>query len=75
MRYYEQTTFFGHESDADIEVTPGMAMMIPGRPWTPPAYDGRTTLEEVAPIQLQGDPEPVTAAPASARPDRSSDDP
>lgn len=34
IRYYETTSFFGHESDADIEVTPAMALIMPGRPWT-----------------------------------------
>jgi len=34
IRYYETTTFFGHESDADIEVTPAMALIMPAWPWT-----------------------------------------
>lgn len=34
IRYYETTAFFGHESDADIEVTPAMALIMPSWPWT-----------------------------------------
>jgi predicted PurR-regulated permease PerM len=30
VRYYEHTSFFGHESDADVVVTPAMAMIMPG---------------------------------------------
>jgi predicted PurR-regulated permease PerM len=30
MRYYEHTAFFGHESDADVMITPAMALIMPG---------------------------------------------
>ena len=30
IRYYEHTAFFGHESDADVVITPAMAMIMPG---------------------------------------------
>ena len=30
VHYYEHTQFFGHESDADIEITPAMALIMPG---------------------------------------------
>ena len=30
IRYYEHTSFFGHESDADVVITPAMAMIMPG---------------------------------------------
>ncbi|CAN5819654.1 AI-2E family transporter [soil metagenome] len=30
VRYYEHTSFFGHESDADILITPAMALIMPG---------------------------------------------
>jgi predicted PurR-regulated permease PerM len=30
VRYYEHTAFFGHESDADVVVTPAMAVVLPG---------------------------------------------
>jgi len=30
MRYYEHTAFFGRESDADVEITPAMALVMPG---------------------------------------------
>jgi predicted PurR-regulated permease PerM len=34
VRYYERTAFFGHESDADVVVTPAMALIMPGRAWS-----------------------------------------
>ncbi len=33
VRYYETTSFFGRESDADVIVTPAMALIMPGQPW------------------------------------------
>jgi hypothetical protein len=30
IRYYEHTEFFGRESDADVVITPGMALIMPG---------------------------------------------
>jgi hypothetical protein len=30
VRYYEHTAFFGKESDADVVITPAMAMIMPG---------------------------------------------
>jgi predicted PurR-regulated permease PerM len=30
VRYYEHTAFFGHESDADVVITPAMATIMPG---------------------------------------------
>jgi predicted PurR-regulated permease PerM len=30
MRFYEHTSFFGHESDADVVITPAMALIMPG---------------------------------------------
>jgi predicted PurR-regulated permease PerM len=30
IRYYEHTAFFGHESDADVVITPAMALIMPG---------------------------------------------
>ncbi len=30
VKYYEHTSFFGHESDADVVITPAMAMIMPG---------------------------------------------
>ncbi len=32
VRYYEHTAFFGRESDADVTITPGMALIMPGVP-------------------------------------------
>ncbi len=33
VRYYERTAFYGHESDADVVITPAMALIMPGQPW------------------------------------------
>ena len=33
IAYYEHTAFFGHESDADVEITPAMALIMPGHAW------------------------------------------
>src|SRR5215468_11461844 len=30
IRFYEHTAFFGHESDADVVITPAMALIMPG---------------------------------------------
>jgi predicted PurR-regulated permease PerM len=30
VRYYEHTSFYGHESDADVVITPAMALIMPG---------------------------------------------
>ena len=30
VKFYEHTSFFGHESDADVVVTPAMALIMPG---------------------------------------------
>jgi predicted PurR-regulated permease PerM len=32
LRYYEHTAFYGHESDADVVITPAMATVMPGIP-------------------------------------------
>jgi predicted PurR-regulated permease PerM len=34
IRYYETTAFFGRESDAQIDVTPEMALIMPGHRWS-----------------------------------------
>jgi predicted PurR-regulated permease PerM len=31
IRFYEHTPFFGHESDADVVITPAMALIMPGQ--------------------------------------------
>jgi hypothetical protein len=36
IRYYETTAFYGRESDGDVVITPGMALILPGQPWQPP---------------------------------------
>ncbi|MDX2091812.1 MAG: AI-2E family transporter [Kofleriaceae bacterium] len=69
VRYYEHTAFFGRESDADVVITPAMALIIPGMsvrggnvvlaPETPEA--NKTILEKemerrAGPIGLDADP-------------------
>ncbi|MEJ7599945.1 MAG: AI-2E family transporter [Kofleriaceae bacterium] len=39
VRYYETTDFFGRESDADVVVTPAMALVMPGAPYSPGVLD------------------------------------
>ena len=39
VRYYETTDFFGRESDADVVVTPAMALVMPGAAWSPAVRD------------------------------------
>ena len=34
IRYYETTAFFGRESDAEVDITPAMALIMPGTPFT-----------------------------------------
>lgn len=48
VRYYEHTAFFGHESDADVTITPAMALIMPG------VYRGRRAVvgpDPMAPIE------------------------
>jgi predicted PurR-regulated permease PerM len=37
IKYYETTAFYGHESDADVVITPAMALIMPGQAWS---WDG-----------------------------------
>lgn len=56
VRYYETTSFFGRESDADVVITPSMALIMPGQPWiwTGEAWDkGRSIHDLAAAIQLE----------------------
>ncbi len=58
VRYYEHTSFFGHESDADVVITPAMALILPGvvrgarvvtaAPEVEPKTVGETALDEHA---------------------------
>jgi predicted PurR-regulated permease PerM len=69
VRYYETTSFFGRESDADVVITPAMALIMPGQPWiwTGEAWDkGRSIHDLAAAIELEanaGKPESVDVPP------------
>jgi predicted PurR-regulated permease PerM len=51
VRYYETTSFFGHESDADVVITPAMALIMPGVRLSQATASSRMT----AAIELPGD--------------------
>jgi len=57
VRYYEHTAFFGRESDADVVITPAMALIMPGIvPGAKIVADPKPhAAAELAPA-LQGDP-------------------
>jgi predicted PurR-regulated permease PerM len=53
IKYYEHTEFFGRESDADVVVTPAMALIMPGTAWTPAVWEhGASALEEHVELEL-----------------------
>jgi predicted PurR-regulated permease PerM len=67
VRFYEHTSFFGHESDADVVITPAMALIMPGivlgakvigadRPGTAPTVEPALDDDDA--------PEPASAASA-----------
>jgi predicted PurR-regulated permease PerM len=61
VRYYEHTDFFGRESDADVVVTPAMALILPGVAWTPAVWgDGAPEAEAAPEIEL-ADPTAVAS--------------
>jgi predicted PurR-regulated permease PerM len=56
VRYYETTSFFGRESDADVVITPSMALIMPGQPWIwtgEPWEKSRSITDLAAAIQLE----------------------
>ena len=56
VRYYERTDFFGRESDADVVITPAMALIIPGKAWVPMVWEaGSAAVETHGEIALEGD--------------------
>ncbi len=58
VRYYETTSFYGRESDADVVVTPAMALIIPGASWTPGVWEhNAATAEDKIEIELAPDGE------------------
>lgn len=49
VRYYETTAFFGRESDADVDITPSMALIMPAVPWMwTGEFDPSPSLREMA---------------------------
>lgn len=57
VRYYERTDFFGRESDADVVITPAMALILPGKAWAPMVWEqGEAEREPETEIGLAGDP-------------------
>jgi hypothetical protein len=50
VRYYETTSFFGRESDADVVITPSMALIMPGQPWiwTGDSWDRGKPIHDIA---------------------------
>jgi predicted PurR-regulated permease PerM len=62
VRFYEHTSFFGHESDADVVITPAMALIMPGvRPGAKVAgVEGETELDPDLETPLE--PSPLDAS-------------
>jgi len=86
VRYYEHTTFFGHESDADVVVTPAMALIMPGvvrgaKVVHAVDAEAKTILEKelderAGPIEAgwPSEPEPELGPPGPARGESEADD-
>jgi predicted PurR-regulated permease PerM len=61
VRYYERTAFYGRESDADVVITPAMALIMPGQAWnwTGEGWDEKGPIHEMAAaIELGTQPPP-----------------
>jgi predicted PurR-regulated permease PerM len=58
IRYYEHTAFFGRESDADVVITPAMALIMPGVTSDARMVEGKLDPEPAAALEL----EPVRGA-------------
>lgn len=59
VKYYERTDFFGRESDADVVITPAMALIIPGKQWAPMVWErGSAEIEIPTEMALEGDSVP-----------------
>ncbi|MEP6866356.1 MAG: AI-2E family transporter [Deltaproteobacteria bacterium] len=57
VRFYEHTAFFGRESDADVVITPAMALIMPGvRPGAKIDADPKPTKAAELEPGLEGDP-------------------
>ena len=67
VKYYERTDFFGRESDADVVVTPAMALIIPGTEWTPGVWEGgvgAAAVEAAPELELE-EPDAVVTLPVT----------
>jgi predicted PurR-regulated permease PerM len=71
VRYYEHTTFFGSELDADVEITPAMATIMPGPipghriSGGPAASAGEAASDPLAEIELATDTAPPPRRPSA----------
>jgi predicted PurR-regulated permease PerM len=84
VRYYEHTEFFGRESDADVVITPSMALIMPGvridttrytaetaEDWSidPELGEAGMSIREMKPVAEPAPAaEPATPAPATPAP-------
>ncbi len=57
IHFYQHTAFYGHESDADVVITPAMAMIMPGVPIHVGAFDGGATVIGSRPHEPELEPE------------------
>ena len=53
VRYYEHTEFFGRESDADVVITPAMALIMPGVPGAAIVDDHEAEHADVQPDDIE----------------------
>jgi predicted PurR-regulated permease PerM len=60
IRYYEHTSFFGHESDADVVITPAMALIMPG------VVLGAKVIEAMPEAEIQPELDASAGAPLDA---------
>jgi hypothetical protein len=57
IHFYEHTSFYGHESDADVVITPAMALIMPGVPIHAGAADGGAHVIASQPLEPELEPE------------------
>lgn len=76
VRYYESTAFFGRESDADVEITPAMALILPDHPWrwTPPHEPPPRNLVEAIRREISADAQELSLDPELGPPGAASYD-
>jgi len=79
VRFYEHTAFFGHESDADIVITPAMAVVMPGIAFGARVIgaDRQPETDSEPPLGPSGAPRPAkpeAAKPEAAKPEAAKPD-